>query len=53
MRKIGQDMYAVQVGDNKVLDREHTQLRPRAPDPSGRVVTFEFRAGDLDSDDDR
>ena len=40
------------VGDNKILDRDHTQLRPRAPDPSGRPVTFEFTAGDLDSDDE-
>ena len=34
------------------LDRDHTQLRPRAPDPSGRSVTFEFTAGDVDSDDE-
>ena len=52
VRKIRQDVYAVQVGDNKILDRDHTQLRPRAPDPSGRAVTFEFTAGDLDSDND-
>ena len=52
MRKIGQDMYAVQVGDNKILDRDHTQLRPQAPDPSGRAVKFEFTARDLESDDD-
>ena len=52
MRKVGQDVYAVQVGDNKILDRDHTQLRPRAPDPCGRPVTFEFTAGDVDSDDD-
>ena len=25
MRKIGKDVYAVQVGDNKILDRDHTQ----------------------------
>ena len=35
VRKIGQDVYAVQVGENKILDLDHTQLRPRAPDPSG------------------
>ena len=52
VRKVGQDVYAVRVGDNKILDRDHTQLRPRAPDPSGRPVTFEFTAGDLDSDDE-
>ena len=52
VRKIGQDVCAVQVGDTKILGRDHTQLRPRAPDPSGRAVTFEFTAGDLDSDDD-
>ena len=33
-------MYAVQVVDNKMLDRAHTQLRPGAQDPSGRAVTF-------------
>ena len=40
------------MGDNKILDRDHTQLRPRAPDPSGRPITFEFTAGDVDSDDE-
>ena len=52
VRKVGQDVYAVRVGDNKILDRGHTQLRRRAPDPSGRPVTFEFTAGGLDSDDE-
>ena len=52
VQKVGQDVYAVRVGDNKILDRDHTQLRPRAPDPSGRPVTFEFTAGDVDSDDE-
>ena len=51
-RKVGQDVYAVRVGDNKILDRDHTQHHPRAPDPSGRPVTFEFTAGDVDSDDE-
>ena len=52
VRQVGQDVYAVRVGDNKILDRDHTQLHPRAPDPSGRPITFEFTAGDLDSDDE-
>ena len=52
VRRVGQDVYAVCVGDNKILDRDHTQLRHREPDPSGRPVTFEFTAGDLDSDDE-
>ena len=52
VRKVGQDVYAVRVGDNKILDRDHTQLRPRASAPSGRPVTFEFTAGDVDSDDE-
>ena len=50
--QIVQDVYAVQVGDNKILDRDHTQLRLWAADSSRRAVTFEFTAGDLDSDDD-
>ena len=52
VRKVGQDLYAVRVGDNKILDRDHIQLRPRAPDPSGRPVTFEFTACDVDSDEE-
>ena len=40
------------LGDIKILDRGHAQLRPRAPDPSRRAATFEFTAGDLDCDDD-
>ena len=52
VREIGQDVYTVQVGDYKILDRDHTQLPPLAPDPSGRAMTFEFTAGDLDSNDD-
>ena len=42
----------MQVGNSKILDWDHTQLRGRAPDPSGRAVTFEYTAGDLDSNDD-
>ena len=38
--------------NNKILDSGHTQLRPRAPDPSRCPVTFEFTAGDVDSDDE-
>ena len=45
-------MYAVRVGDNKILNRDHTRLRPRAPDLSGRPVTLEFTAGDVHSDDE-
>ena len=26
VRKVGQDVYAVRVGDNEILDRDHTQL---------------------------
>ena len=26
--RVGQDVYAVRVGDNKILDRDHTQLHP-------------------------
>ena len=35
MRKIRQDVYAVQVGDNKMLDWDHTQLQPPARVPAG------------------
>ena len=52
MRKFGEDVYAVQMGDNKVLDRLHSQLPPQAPDPSERAVTSQFMPGDPDSNDD-
>ena len=52
VRKVGQDVYAVRVADNKILDSDHTKLRSREPDPSGRPVTFEFTARDLDWDDE-
>ena len=35
VRTIGQDVYAVQVADNKILDRDNTQLRPRHRIPAG------------------
>ena len=39
VRKVGQDVYAVRVGDNRILNRDHTQLCPRqtpadVPSPS-------------------
>ena len=50
VRKVGQDVYAVRVGDNKILDeRPHPASSP-STDPSGRPVTFEFTARDVDSD---
>ena len=52
VRQVRRDVYAVQVRDKKVVDRDLTQLRPRAPDPSGRPVFLEFTAGDLDSDNE-
>ena len=52
VRKVGQEVYAVCVGDNKILDRDHALLRPRSPDPSRRPVAFKFTAGDVDSDDE-
>ena len=52
VHKIGQDVYAVQVGDSKILDRDHTRLQPRAPAPSGLAVLLDFTAADQDSDND-
>ena len=52
VRKIGQDVYVIQVGDNKILDRYHTQLQPCTPHPSGGAVRFDFTAQNLNSDGD-
>ena len=52
LRKTGQDGYVIQVGNNKTVERDHTQLLPRELDPHGRAVTFEFTADAFDSDND-
>ena len=48
--KTGQDVYVIQVGNNKTVERDHTHLLPREPDPHGCAVTFEFTADAFDSD---
>ena len=40
------------VGNNKTVERDHTQLLPQEPDPHGSAVTFEFAADPFDSDND-
>ena len=52
LRKTGQDVYAIQVGNNKTVERDHTQLLQRERDPHGRAVTFDFTADAFDSDND-
>ena len=39
-------------GTAKTVERDHTQLLPREPDPHGCAVTFEFTADAFDSDND-
>ena len=51
LRKNGQDVYFIQVGNNRTVEPDHTQLLPREPDPHGRAVTFEFNDA-FDSDND-
>ena len=45
-------MYVIQVGNNKMVHRDHTQLLGRDPDPHGCPVNFEFTADAFDSDND-
>ena len=52
LRETGQDVYVIQVGNSKTVERDHTQLLPRETDPHGRAVTFEFTADTFDSDND-
>ena len=47
--KTGHDVHGFQVGNNKTVERDHTQLLQREPDPQGRSVTFEFTADAFDS----
>ena len=52
LQKTGQDVYVIQEGNNQKVERDHTKLLPREPDPDGRAVTFEFTADAFDSDND-
>ena len=51
--KTAKGVYVIQVGKDKTVERDHTQLLLREPDPHGRAVTFEFTADAIDSDNDR
>ena len=51
--KTGQDVYVIQVGNIKTVERDHTQLLPREPDLHGSAVTFEFTADAFTSENDR
>ena len=42
----------IQVGNNKTVERDHTQLLPRERDPHGCAVSFEVTADAFDSNDD-
>ena len=52
LRKKGQDVYVMQVENNRTVERDHTLLLPLGPDPHGCAVTFEFTADAFDSDTD-
>ena len=52
LRKTGRNVYVIQVENNRKVERDHTQLLLREPDPHGRAVTFEFTADAFDSDND-
>ena len=52
LRKTGQDVYVIQVGNDKTVERDHTQFLPREPNPHGRAITFEFTADASDPNND-
>ena len=52
LRKTGQVVYVIQVGNNKTVERDHTHLLRREPHPHGRGVTFEFTTDALDCNKD-
>ena len=52
LRKTGHNVYSVQVGKNRTVERDHTQLVPREPDCDGCTVTLESIADACDSDND-
>ena len=52
LQKTGQDVYVIQVGNHKTVERNHTQLLAAEADRHGHVGTFEFTADALDSNND-
>ena len=50
LKQTGDDVYVIQVGNNKTAEQDHNQLLPRKPDPHGPAVTFEFTVDAFDSD---
>ena len=52
LRKTGQDVYVIEVGNNKMVEPDHTLLLPQEPDPHGPVVPFEFTTDAFDSNAD-
>ena len=52
LRKTGQDVYVIQVRNNKTVDRNLTQLLPRELDPHSRAVIFVFTVEAFNSNND-
>ena len=50
LRKTRQDVYVIQVGNNKTVERNHTEWVLRERDPC--VVTFDFTVDGYDCDND-
>ena len=43
--EIGQDVYVIQVGNNKMVERDHTKLLPREQFTAWRISDFSFIPG--------
>ena len=51
LRETGQDVYVIQGENNKTVERDHSPLVPRKPDPHGCAIAFQFTADAFESDD--
>ena len=52
LQNTGQNVYVIQIGNNKTVKRDCTQYLSREADPHGRAVTFDFTAEAFDSNTD-
>ena len=49
-KRLGEDTYTLKIGERLYSDRHHSQMNPRAPDPTGKHVQFDYADLEVDKD---
>ena len=50
-KRVGEDIYTLEVGERLYQDRHHFQMNPHVPDPRGKHVQFNYADLEVDEDD--